>query len=227
MARDSVSNRQNQRLRTRKDLLQAAAEFLREGCAPTMEQVADRARVSRATAYRYFPDVAALLVEAPLDGVVPDGRSIFESDTSVDPVERTVRAESALHAMIYRNKAALRQMLAASLHRTSKNAPSEDVPLRQNRRTAIILAALEPVASTLTPQIHRRLCAALAVIFGTESMVVFEDVLGMSEKEAADVKSWAVAALVRSALAECEAGRDSGPVPDRREQDLRKSAPAD
>ena len=53
--------RRNQRLRTRKDLLLAAAGLLKEGRTPTMDDVAQHALVSRATAYRYFPSIDALL----------------------------------------------------------------------------------------------------------------------------------------------------------------------
>ncbi|MFN3628321.1 MAG: TetR family transcriptional regulator, partial [Parvibaculum sp.] len=47
--------RANQKRRTRKDLLQAAARLLKEGRNPSLEEIAEEALVSRATAYRYFP----------------------------------------------------------------------------------------------------------------------------------------------------------------------------
>ena len=48
MPRPSV--RQNQRYRTRKDLLDAAARLLKAGRSPSLEEVAAEAKVSRATA---------------------------------------------------------------------------------------------------------------------------------------------------------------------------------
>src|SRR4051812_26045566 len=109
--------RANQRLRTRKDLLAAAARLLKAGHSPDMDAVAREAMVSRATAYRYFPSVEALLVEAPLDGAVPDPDAVFTGDASTDPADRADRAEAAMHEMVYRNAAQLRVMLAASLTR--------------------------------------------------------------------------------------------------------------
>jgi AcrR family transcriptional regulator len=44
-------------------IIAAAQELQRHGTAPTVEQVADKARVSHATAYHYFPTKEALLVE--------------------------------------------------------------------------------------------------------------------------------------------------------------------
>jgi AcrR family transcriptional regulator len=200
--------RTNQRLRTRKDLLAAAARLLREGKTPTMDEVAEAALVSRATAYRYFPTVESLLVEAPVDGAVPDPSRVFDGDGSTDPADRADRAEAALHEMVYRNQAQLRLMLAASLARKDAGPAGADaVPRRQNRRTPLIEAALAPARGRFTRAAYDRLCAALALIFGPESMIVLADVLGLDAKAARKVKSWATTTLVRAALEESKRGR--------------------
>ena len=195
------TGRVNQRHRTRKDLLAAAARLLKQGRTPDMDEVAKEAMVSRATAYRYFPSVEALLVEAPLDGAMPVPQDLFADDASTDPAERVEKAEAALHAAAYRNEAQLRVMLAASLQRKAGEA-GNGVPIRQNRRTPLIEAALAPARERFTDDAYEKLCAALALVFGTESMIVFRDVLGVDERTARDVKSWAARALVRAALAE-------------------------
>jgi AcrR family transcriptional regulator len=68
---DAVTGRPNQRSRTRKDLLEAAARLIKQGRKPSLEEIAEEALVSRATAYRYFPNVEALLVEASFDISIP------------------------------------------------------------------------------------------------------------------------------------------------------------
>ncbi len=55
--------RANQKERTRAALVAAAGELFRTGSAPTVAEAAERAKVSRATAYRYFPTQESLLVE--------------------------------------------------------------------------------------------------------------------------------------------------------------------
>ena len=194
------NGRPNQRHRTRTELLNAAARLLKQGATPSMEEVAEAAMVSRATAYRYFPSLDALLMEAPLEGAVPEPEALFADQASSDPQERVDAAEAALHEMVYRNEAQLRRLLASSLNRS----PAGDgaVPVRQNRRSPLIEAALAPVKKRLGRAAYQRLCAALAVYFGPEAMVVFRDVLQLDEKEARKVKSWAVRALVRAASSE-------------------------
>lgn len=197
--------RSNQRLRTRKDLLLAGARLLKQGSTPRMEEIAKEALVSRATAYRYFPSVEALLVEVPIDGAVLDPQDLFVDDSSVDPEERIDRAEAAMHETVYRNEGLLRTMLAHRLEAGAKGGVRGSTPIRQNRRTAYIEAALAPTRKRFEKAGYQRLCAALALIFGIESMVIFRDVLPLDEKTAREVKSWAVRALVRAALAESKA----------------------
>jgi AcrR family transcriptional regulator len=204
--------RANQRRRTRKDLLSAAARLLKAGGRPPdMDAVAAEAMVSRATAYRYFPSIETLLTEAPLDGAFPDPAQTFADDPSTDPAERVDRAEALLHDMVYRNEPQLRLMVAASLERKARTASGndgeKDLPVRQNRRTALIEAALAPARKRLTRPVYANLCAALALLFGPESMIVFSDVLNVDARIARRVKAWAARALVKAALEESQPGR--------------------
>ena len=59
-----TGGRVNQKARTRAAILDAAIEILREGREPTVPEAAERARVSPATAYRYFTSAEDLQDEA-------------------------------------------------------------------------------------------------------------------------------------------------------------------
>lgn len=187
----------NRELRTRKDLLQAAGRLMKRGRKPTMDEVAAEALVSRATAYRHFPSVEALLVEAPIEAAVADPATLFADDLSDDAEARIDRAEASLHEVVYRNETQLRIMLANSIGR---DRTDDALPARQNRRLPLIEAALATARRRFREDDYERLCAALALIFGPESMIVFRDVLGVDPATARTVKSWAVRALVRAAL---------------------------
>jgi AcrR family transcriptional regulator len=195
MADAGRPGRPNQKSRTRKDLLRAAARLMKEGKSPTLEEVAEEAMVSRATAYRYFSGIEALLVEAALDVAMPDD-SFFAGDSSEDPVERLLRADAAVAAMILDNELALRAMLVHSLQRDR----DETLPTRQNRRTPLIEQALAPARDKLTPAEFILLARALALVIGTESMIVFKDVLAIGDSEAADVRAWMIRTLAEAAL---------------------------
>jgi AcrR family transcriptional regulator len=193
------AGRPNQRTRTRKDLLQAASRLMKQGRRPTLEEVAEEALVSRATAYRYFPSLDALLIEAPLEGAVPDPNNLFQDASSDDPVERLERVDAALADMISANESSLRLMLASSLQRSVNGERKSDLPSRQNRRTALVEAALAPARNQFTPAGLKALTKSLALIIGTESMVVLKDVLQLDEDDARKVRRWAIRALVDAA----------------------------
>ncbi len=167
-----------------------------------MEEVAEEALVSRATIYRYFPNIDSLLIEAPIDGVAPTDKTIFGDEKSKDPLYRIDKAEKAFHDIVYKNETQLRIMLAHSITRKLTDGDIDKIPVRQNRRSIVIDAALAPGREYFEDSIYKKTCSALAVLFATESMIVYKDVLNLDNKTASEVNSWAVQALVRAALDE-------------------------
>ena len=193
---DAGKGRPNQKSRTRKDLLRAAARLMKEGRNPGLEEIAEAAMVSRATAYRYFSGVEALLVEAALDVAMPD-ETFFAGDNSADAAARVLRADAAVSAMVLENAPALRAMLVHSLQ---QGMNADGLPVRQNRRTPLIEQALAPLRDRVAPADFTRLAQALALVIGTESMIVFRDVLAIGDDEAAVVRAWMIRILVAAAL---------------------------
>lgn len=190
------AGRPNQRRRTRQDLLRAASDLMKAGRRPSLEDVAEAALVSRATAYRYFPSIEALLVEASLDVAFPDPAAALAGVDGKDALARLQAIDAAMDQMIQANEAALRTMLA---HTVQPGAEAAGMPRRQNRRTALIDAALEPIEQQFDPGQLSHLKAALGVLMGTESMVAFKDVLQLDFATAAEVRRWAIEALATAA----------------------------
>jgi len=196
-----TSGRSNQKRRTRKALLDAASRLMRQGLAPTLEDIAQEALVSRATAYRYFPSAEAVFVEAALDVAMPDAEILF-ADAPDDPVGRLERLDAAVDDMIAMHEPALRVMLINALQRSLGD---DGTPARQNRRTPLIEAALAPTRDGFDRASLKRLSEALALVIGTESMIVFKDVLQLSDVETRNLKRWIIRALVDAAR-----GRNNG-----------------
>lgn len=192
----TTTGRSNQKSRTRKHLLEAAARLMKQGRNPGLEEIAEDALVSRATAYRYFPSVEALLLEASLDIAMPEAGELFGRDRSEDPVARLEKADAAMHSAILANEAALRRMMVSALQQSLAGG---ELPARQNRRTPLIEAALQPAKGEIRPAAMKTLREALALVIGTEAMLVMKDVLRVDDAEARRVKKWAIRALVEAA----------------------------
>jgi AcrR family transcriptional regulator len=172
---------------------------MKQGRTPTLEEVAEEALVSRATAYRYFPTVDALLVEAAVDVAVPEPQEVFRNEASRDPVARLQRVEMALNDMIIANELLLRAMLAHTIQQGIQADENGKLPRRQNRRTPLIEAALAPARDQFKPGTLKVLTRALALIMGTEATIVVKDVLQLDDAEAQKMKRWAIRALVDAA----------------------------
>ena len=100
--------------------------------------------------------------------------------------------------MILANEPPLRTMLAHAVQQRPQG-DDPDHPRRQNRRTPLIEAALEPARKQFKPAALTMLTRALALIMGTEAHRRVKDVLQLDDAEARKVKRWAIRALVEAA----------------------------
>jgi AcrR family transcriptional regulator len=189
------SGRRQQKARTREALLDAARALLADGASPTVEDAAERASISRATAYRYFPNKRALLA-----AVQPqlEAESMLGPDPPAGAQERLAIAVDAIIAMTLDTEPALRAMLRLSLepgHHTG-----EDLPFRKGRRIVWIEDALEPLRKKLGRRDFDRLVVAIAAAIGIDSLVWLTDVAGLTRHDAADLMRWSARSLLLAAL---------------------------
>ena len=101
--------------------------------------------------------------------------------------------------MILANEPLLRAMLAHTIQQGMQADENGKLPRRQNRRTPLIEAALEPARDQFKPADLKTLTRALALIMGPEATIVVKDVLQLDDAEARKVKRWAIRALVEAA----------------------------
>jgi AcrR family transcriptional regulator len=196
-----ATGRVNQKARTRQAIVRAAGALLARGEKPTLDDIAAEARVSRATAYRYFPGLDALLSEAAVDLLVPAADELFGPGAPADAFERLALVDEAFDKACREREAALRLMLARALER-SVTGGTDEAPLRQNRRVPLIEEALAPLEPRLGRARFVRLAQALAMVVGTEGFIALTDVVGLDRDEAERVRRWALDALVAAALKE-------------------------
>jgi AcrR family transcriptional regulator len=193
--------RDRQKARTRAAIVRAAGALLRKGEKPGLDEIAEEAGVSRATAYRYFPGLDALLSEASVDLLVPQVEDVLGPGAPSDPFERIALVDETFDQVCRSGEVPLRLMLARILERSVGRDPG-DPPLRQNRRQPLIEQALAPLAPRLGKARLERLAQALTMVIGTEGFIALNDVAGLDADDARDVRRWTIDALVAAALNE-------------------------
>lgn len=203
-----IGGRVNQKARTRAAILSAAIEIFREGREPTVPGAADRARVSHATAYRYFSSAGDLQAEASAE-LLSFVSSSGEVSAAVEAAGGDVHARlealvRTLGRRMLTDQAPFRQQAKAGHERWFENqqADGEPVEVRAGRRNQFIRQVLAPVEGRLTEADHERLVAALAIGFGTEAATSLTDVARLAPDAALEVMLVTCRWILDGALAE-------------------------
>jgi AcrR family transcriptional regulator len=197
------TTRHRQKNRTRKALLDAAIELVRQGREPTVAEVAAVGEVSRATAYRYFPTQESLL--AGMRMFAPEGPvAMFEKAAleTTDPVERIGVLARQVAEWAFQNEPALRTMLRLSLD------PETGVR-RPGNRIRWIAEALQPLQGKADATALERLGSALTMVLGIDPVIPLTDFAKVTPEQGIEVIEWAARTLVRSVVDEAAAGTEA------------------
>lgn len=191
--------RTNQKQRTRRAIIEAAAELLRENKTPSVADAAEKALVSRATAYRYFPSQQSLLVELQADATQPSPDEVL-ADVGDDVEERVAAVIRALTRVVLADEPFFRTQLRVIQELWFARDGDTSMPVREGRRLVLIDGALAPVASTLSRSDLSQLRSALALVVGVEPVLSLRDVCRLSSRSIEEVLVRTGRAIVRESL---------------------------
>ena len=189
------TGRTRQKARTREAVIAAARAQMAEGTTPTVEQAADAAGVSRATAYRYFPNQRTMLVAAYPE---IEARSLLGADPPDDVAARLDRVIDEVTRMLIDKEPELRTMLRLSLE--TEGTDRQHLLLRQGRVIGWLEEALQPLKGKIPKAELRRLVYAIRCAVGIEALVWLCDVAGLPRNEAVEVMRWSARGLLRTVL---------------------------
>lgn len=202
------TGRTGQKHRTRQALLDGARLLVAEGITPTVEGAAERAGISRTTAYRYFRNQAELLLAAhPETAAV----SLLPPEPPADTAARLDLVVSTFIGLILDTEPQQRAMLRMSLGPES----SAELPLRQGRAVGWIAEALQPLGGTLGAAAVDQLTLAIRSATGIEALAWLTDIGGLDRGDAAALMRWSAMAMLRAAV-------EGEPPPRRRRASARR-----
>jgi AcrR family transcriptional regulator len=174
--------RANQKARTRRALIEATVELIRQRRSVTMPEVAKAAMVSEATAYRYFPDLPSLLAKALAEDWPTPAEALAPVAASNDPVERVGFATHFLLNGVAERQAVVRSMISATIAQ-----PYLSGRARPGLRFGLIEYALGPFVDALesaNPGLLAQLRLDLAVVVSAEALFSLTDLCGLSTEDA-------------------------------------------
>ena len=188
--------------RTHRLLREAARELLRTGGPLTVPAVAELAGVSRATAYRYFPNNDSVVLHATMslaDNPLDD--TDWAPPVATSPRELGARAAELVRATAewaFDHETELRTMLRLSLGPERGHV----YPRRGlTNRGRWIAALLEDLPSDVPSHARDRLAAALVPLFGADAVVWTTDMADLPRDQAVELLAWMAQVLVAATLA--------------------------
>lgn len=187
--------------RTQRKLLDAAMQLVRRGRTPSVAEVALTAGVSRATAYRYFPNRSTVIAAVVAESLGPV-RS-FEP-TAQDGRQRVRELFNRTFPRFKEFEPHMRAALQLSLEHESLERVGllEEPQYRRGFRRGLLQRAASPLLQGLGRRRYDQLLKALSIIYGIESYVVLKDIWGCDDREVELIARWMVDALIDAAMRE-------------------------
>lgn len=194
------TGRTRQKQRTREALIAASRELIDQGETPSVEEAADRASISRTTAYRYFPSQRAMLIASYPE---VEKSSLLGARAPRDPSARLAIVIEQFTQRVLETESQLRLALRLSLENAPK--PREKHLMRRGRAIAWIEDALSPLSTRLPADTILRLAQAIRSAVGIEAFVWLTDVAGLTRAESVELMRWSAQAMLRAALDDARA----------------------
>lgn len=181
----------------------AMALIQQDGHIPSVAEVAARSKVSRATAYRYFPS-RSVLVTAIVESSLGPVRAFASSEA-----DGRARVHELFLQTFPRFKEFEPQMRAAAQLALEQWALEragllEEEPYRRGHRIRILEHALAPLAPQLPAAVRDRLHRALSVVYGIEPYMILKDIWGLPDREVERIALWMADALIDAAQRDAE-----------------------
>lgn len=188
-------SRTEQKHRTRTAIVDACRELITAGNPVTMPEVAEKAGVSEATAYRHFSEIVSL-INVALVGLWPTpAEALAPVADSSDPVARLEFATEFLLRRVSAYQGSVRAVIASTVTHPSQARQ------RPGFRFGLIDHALDPVVPATTPAATERLTQLkqdLAAVVSADALFSLTDLCGLDTDAA-------IASLRRTARTVTEA----------------------
>lgn len=185
--------RVNQKIKTRTRILDAAKILMSKDKKVTLEEVADKAKVGRATIYRYFPNIELLFSEASLDIHFMTPEELFKKTEGMPLGKRILFVQDYYNKMAQDHEIIFRRYLSTTLIESIGSGQR----IRGARRVETMDLILQSEAKHLSDRDKEKLKNVATVLMGIESVIVTKDVCALSNEESRETLNWAIETILK------------------------------
>ena len=188
------SGRKNQKLKTRDQILKSTQDLMDSGDDFSLEDVAKKADISRATIYRYYSNVDILAAEAILDINTKSSEELVESVQDKDIRTAIMDIQDYYNDLTIDFEAGFRKYMSVIL-----NGPASK-SMRGARRKKTLLMIMEQKSPNLSTEEREKLANLATVLMGVEAFVVTKDVCGLDNKQSKELLNWGLNLILEKTL---------------------------
>ena len=181
--------RVRQKQETREKILSSTQELMNSGEKFTLEDVAEKAGVSRATIYRYYSNIDILSAEAGIDINTKSPKTIYENLQGLEIKDKLLGVQEYHNNHALDNENAFRNYLSIVLTSDAKYNK------RGARRSKTLKMVLEE--ANLTKSEITNLQNLFTVLMGIEPLIVTKDVCGLNNEQSKKLLKWGMELLLK------------------------------
>ncbi|WP_447874800.1 TetR/AcrR family transcriptional regulator [Serratia fonticola] len=184
------------RAETLKKLTNAALHLYSKNKFPKVDEITKLAGYSKNTFYKYFTDQASF-TEYLIKQLI--GKS---EAPHISPSDVNVNIDKLFtwgYNRIFSNEALMRDALRVYQEQWAgrKNESDNNILREKGNRREILIEALSPLKNDVSDDNFEKLTKAMAILYGTEPMVILKDMFGMSNDEIIKLTEWMAKAIIK------------------------------
>ncbi|WP_324719989.1 TetR/AcrR family transcriptional regulator [Salinimicrobium sp. HB62] len=188
------TGRRNQKLLTRDKILESAQDLMGKGDDFTLEDIAKKAKISRATIYRYYSSVEILAAEAILDLNTKSSEEIILEVKDLELKEAILAIQDYYNNLTIDHEAGFRKYMSFVLN------ADKSKELRGARRKKTLLMLLQERVKDMNPVELENLANLATVLMGIEPFIVTKDVCHLNNEQSKEILKWGMDKVLESAL---------------------------
>jgi len=183
----------NQKLKTRARILNAAKTLMSKNRNTSLEEVAQQSNVSRATIYRYFPNLDLLFTEASLDIYYQSPDVLFEKVKNMTLEQRIYYLQNYHNQLAQDHELIFRRYLSAVLNESVVSKKK----IRGARRVEAMKLILDSYKNEMSKKDLKNLKNIAPILMGIDSLIVAKDVCGLTNNETNDTLKWGIEMILK------------------------------
>jgi AcrR family transcriptional regulator len=187
------SGRINQKAKTRSIILEAAKEMMQNEKLITLEDVAEKANISRATIYRYYANIDLLITEASLDIHHKSPDDFLEEVKKMPFEDRIFYIQKHYNQLAQKHEIVFRRYLSAVLSASITSTKK----LRGARRVKSLKNVLEPYKNDMNSGTFKKLITVSSILMGIDSLIICKDICDLNNEETNETLEWALKMILK------------------------------